>query len=90
MEGNDQGEACTAIVRGRLLSRESSNIAEAEALAEGNMRGTVMRGADALPGSKATSCAKGSHRKLGGLVSGRQRRVRGTVRIGKEIGRAHV
>src|ERR1700716_204296 len=34
--------------------------------------GTAMRGADALPGSKATSRAKGSHRNLGGLVSGRQ------------------
>ena len=36
------------------------------------MCGTVMRGADALPGSKATSRAKGSHRNLGGLGSGRQ------------------
>src|SRR5215475_4119991 len=39
------------------------------------MCGTVMRGADALPGSKATSRAKGSHRNLGDLVSGRCRRV---------------
>ena len=39
------------------------------------MCGTVMRGADALPGSKATSRAKGSHRNLGDLVSGRRRRV---------------
>ena len=39
---------------------------------EGNMCGTAMRGADALPGSKATSRAKGSHRNLGGLGSGRQ------------------
>ena len=38
---------------------------------EGNMCGTAKRGAVALPGSKATSRAKGSHRKLGGLVSGR-------------------
>src|SRR5262245_14719035 len=36
------------------------------------MCGTALRGADALPGSKATSRAKGSHRNLGGLVSGRQ------------------
>src|SRR5437764_10246689 len=36
---------------------------------------TAMRGADALPGSKATSRAKGSHRKLGGLGSGRRYRV---------------
>src|SRR5580765_5024612 len=42
---------------------------------EGNMCGTVMRGADALPGSKATSRAKGSHRNLGDLVSGRRRRA---------------
>ena len=77
MEGDDHGEAYTAIVWGGLLSRESSNIAEAEAfsVAEGNMCGTAlqgMRGADALPGSKATSRAKGSHRNLGYLASGRQ------------------
>src|SRR5438552_16905169 len=42
---------------------------------EGNMCGTVMRGADALPGSKATSRAKGSHRKLGDLGSGHRCRV---------------
>src|SRR5438552_639644 len=35
------------------------------------MCGTVMRGADALPGSKATSRAKGSYRKLGDLGSDR-------------------
>ena len=41
MEGDDHGEAYTAIVWGGLLSRESSNIAEAEAfsVAEGNMCG---------------------------------------------------
>ena len=39
---------------------------------EGNMCGTAKRGVDALSGSKATSRAKGSHRKLGGLGSGRQ------------------
>jgi hypothetical protein len=41
---------------------------------EGNMCGTAvrMRGADALPGSKATSRAHGSHRNLGYLASGRQ------------------
>jgi hypothetical protein len=45
------------------------DIARAESFhsLEGNMCGTVMRGADALPGSKATSRAKGSHRKLGDL-----------------------
>ena len=67
------------------MSHERLDIAGAESFysLEGNMCGTATRGADALPGSKATSRAKGSHRKLGGLVSGRQRRVRGTVRIGK-------
>ena len=39
---------------------------------EGNMCGTATRGAVALPGSKATSRAKGSHRNLGDLVSGRR------------------
>ena len=39
------------------------------------MCGTARRGADALPGSKATSRAKGSHRNLGGLASGRRCRV---------------
>ena len=45
---------------------------------EGNMCGTVrqgMRGAVALPGSKATSRAKGSYRNLGGLASDRRCRV---------------
>ena len=53
------------------LSHERSDIAGAESLysLEGNMCGTVMRGADALPGSKATSRAKGSYRNLGGLIS---------------------
>src|SRR4051794_39474168 len=55
-------------------SHERSDSAGAEGFhsLEGNMCGTVMRGADALPGSKATSRAKGSHRNLGGLGSGRQ------------------
>jgi len=53
------------------------DIAGAESLhsLEGNMCGTVMRGADALPGSKATSRAKGSHRKLGDLGFGHRCRV---------------
>ena len=53
------------------------DIAGAESLysLEGKMCGTAMRGADALPGSKATSRAKGSHRNLGGLASGRRRGV---------------
>ena len=54
------------------MSHERSDIAGAEGLhsLEGNMCGTAMRGAVALPGSKATSRAKGSHRNLGGLASG--------------------
>src|SRR5262245_19837887 len=70
-------EAYTAIAWGVGLSHERSDIAGAEGFhsLEGNMCGTVMRGADGLPGSKATSRAKGSHRNLGDLVSGRRRRV---------------
>src|SRR6516164_6779129 len=72
--GDSSHEAYTAIAWGVGLSHERSDIAGAEGFysLEGNMCGTAMRGADALPGSKATSRAKGSHRKLGGLVSGRQ------------------
>jgi hypothetical protein len=72
--GDSGREAYTAIAWGVGLSRERSDIAGAESFhsLEGNMCGTAMRGADALPGSKATSRAKGSHRNLGGLVSGRQ------------------
>jgi hypothetical protein len=75
--GDGGCEAYTAIAWGVGLSHERSDIAGAEGFhsLEGNMCGTVlqgMRGADALPGSKATSRAKGSHRKLGGLASGRQ------------------
>ena len=59
------------------MSHERLDIAGAEGFhsLEGNMCGTAMRGADALPGSKATSRAKGSYRNLGDLVSGRWRRV---------------
>jgi hypothetical protein len=59
------------------LSHERLDVAGAESLysLEGNMCGTAMRGADALPGSKATSRAKGLHRNLGGLGSGRRGRV---------------
>src|SRR6516165_5923106 len=86
--GDSGREAYTAIAWGVGLSHERSYVAGAESFysLEGNMCGTVrqgMRGAVALPGSKATSRAKGSYRNLGGLASGRQRRVRGTVRIGK-------
>ena len=78
MATGDSGcEAYTAIAWGVGLSHERSDIAGAEGFhsLEGNMCGTAMRGADALPGSKATSRAKGSHRNLGDLVSGRRRRV---------------
>ena len=59
------------------VSHERLDIAGAEGFhsLEGNMCGTAMRGAVALPGSKATSRAKGSYRKLGGLVSGRCRHL---------------
>ena len=69
--GDSGGEAYTAIAWGVGLSHERSDIAGAESLysLEGNMCGAATRGADALPGSKATSRAKGSHRKLGGLGS---------------------
>ena len=75
--GDGGCEAYTAIAWGVGLSRERSDIAGAEGFhsPEGNMCGTVTRGADALPGSKATSRAKGSYRNLGGLVSDRWRRV---------------
>src|SRR3954453_20453156 len=70
--GDSGCEAYTAIAWGVGFSHERSDIAGAEGFhsLEGNMCGAVMRGADALPGSKATSRAKGSHRNLGGLGSG--------------------
>jgi hypothetical protein len=69
--GDSGCEAYTAIVWGVGLSHERSDIAGAESLysLEGNMCSTVMRGAVALPGSKATSRAKGSYRNLGDLIS---------------------
>ena len=89
MEGNDYGEAYTAIVWGGLLSRESYNLAEAEAVdrAEGNMCGAVMRGADALPWSKTPSRTKGTRWNLGGLVPDR-RQGTAPVRIGKARSRS--
>jgi hypothetical protein len=41
-------------------------------MAERNMCNVVMRDIVVPPGSKSTSRANGSRRKLGGLVSGRQ------------------
>ena len=79
MAAGDSGcEAYTAIAWGVGLSHERLDDAGAESFysLEGNMCGTAMRGVDALPGSKATSRAEGSHRNLGGLGSGRCRRVR--------------
>jgi hypothetical protein len=72
-DGDVGCEAYTAIAWSVGLSHERSDIAGAEGFhsLEGNMCGTATRGADALPGSKATLRAKGSHRDLGGLVSGR-------------------
>ena len=60
MATGDSGcEAYTAIAWGVGLSHERSDAgAEGFHSLEGNMCGTVMRGADALPGSKATSRAK--------------------------------
>src|SRR5437899_7242328 len=73
--GNSGCEAYTAIAWGVGLSLERSDIAGAESLhsLEGNMCRTAMQGAVALPGSKATSRAKGSHRNLGDLGSDRRR-----------------
>ena len=57
------------------MSHERFNVAGAEPVidVEGNMCGAVMRGAVALPGSKATSRTKGSRRNLGGLMLDRRR-----------------
>ncbi len=83
--GDSGHEAYTAIAWGVGLSHERSDIAGAEGFhsLEGNMCGTATRGADALPGSEAASRAKGSHRKLGGLVSGHR------CRVGAEYGGPH-
>jgi hypothetical protein len=73
VEGDDHCEAYTAIVWGRLLSRERYYAAEAEAvdIAEGNMCGPVMRGSIAQPWSKTLSRTKGRRRNLGDLAFGR-------------------
>jgi len=86
--GDGGCEAYTAIAWGVGLSHERLDIAGAEGFhsLEGNMCGTVrqgMRGAVALPGSKATSRAKGSYRNLGDLVSDRRCVARTAARIGK-------
>src|SRR3954465_7810801 len=70
MEGDDHGEAYTAIVWSGLLSRERYKFAGAETVenVEGNMLRTVMRGATALPWSKTPLRSKGARRNLGDLM----------------------
>src|SRR5258708_34758922 len=65
--GDSGREAYTAIAWGVGLSHERSDIAGAESFysLEGNMCGTAMRGADALPGSKATSRSRSAERRVG-------------------------
>src|SRR6516165_10776885 len=62
----------------------NDEVAEAETviMVERNMCDAVMRGIVIPPGSRATSRAKGSRRKLGDPTSGRQLLV-SAVRIGK-------
>src|ERR1700740_2036243 len=91
--GDSGCEAYTAVAWGVGLSHERSDIAGAESFysLEGNMCGTVlqrMRGAVARAGAKAKYGQNGSYRNRGGLVSGRQRCMRGTVRIGKARSRS--
>jgi hypothetical protein len=73
VEGDDRGEAYTAIVWGRRLSREREKAAEAETVCnvEGNTSDAAMRGAGALPRSETLSRTKGSRRNLGDLRPGR-------------------
>ena len=93
MEGDDHGEAYTAIVWSGLLSRERYKVAGAETVenVEGNMLRTVMRGATALPWSKTPLRPKGTRRNLGDLmppaaataIPGRFGKVRSRSRIGR-------
>jgi hypothetical protein len=53
------GQSESALLRSEIAGAESFHSLEGNSL-EGNMCGTAMRGADALPESKATSRAKGS------------------------------
>jgi hypothetical protein len=71
MDGNGHGEAYTAIEQGELLSHEMQKLAEAETFrgVEGHACGAVVRGAVVLPGSKTSSCSKGSRWKLGDLMA---------------------
>ena len=93
MEGDDHGEAYTAIEWSGLLSRERYKFAGAETVenVEGNMLRTVMRGATALPWSKTPLRPKGTRRNLGDLmppavataIPGRFGKVRSRSRIGR-------
>ncbi len=93
MEGDDHGEAYTAIEWSGLLSRERYKPAGAETVenVEGNMLRTVMRGATALPWSKTPLRSKGTRRNLGDLmppavataIPGRFGKVRSRSRIGR-------
>ena len=86
MVAGDGGcEAYTAIVWGVLLSRESHKTAEAEPVSnvEGNMCGSVMRGADALPWSKNTSRTKRKTSEPGRSHVRPMGTVPAKVRIGK-------
>jgi hypothetical protein len=87
--GDGGREAYTTIVWGVGMSHEIDNDAGAETvvLVEGNMCGTAMRGADALPGSKATSRTKGSRRNLGDPGLDRWQHAP-KVRIGKARSRS--
>ena len=71
------------------MSLEIDKVAEAEPviIVEGNMCGTVMRGAVAPPGSKATSRRKGTRRNLRDLTLD-QRLKSCVARIGKAKSRS--
>jgi hypothetical protein len=71
LEGDDHGEAYTAILRGVRLSHENQDVAGAEAFlsAEGNMCGAAMRGVTALPWSETPLRLNGTCRNLGDLIS---------------------
>ena len=68
--GDGVREAYTAVHVGCVLSHEIDKFAEAETVisVEGNMCGTIMQGAVALPGSGTTSRWKGTRRNLGDLT----------------------
>src|ERR1700730_6699588 len=71
-----------------VYGTELPSIPEVGAVCGKAARTDLMQGADALPGSKATSRAKGWYRNLGYFASDRQSCVRGMVRIGKARSRS--